>query len=73
MTIKEFTLENLEAAVKRNTEKAKRLEEQKEGHVTVADNSKLRKPFKPGTSLADAYKGKPKRSIKDFIDLGKYE
>ena len=65
MTIKEFTLENLEAAVKRNTEKAA-------GHVTVADSSKLRKPFKTGTSLADCYKGK-KRSIRDYIDLRKYE
>tara|TARA_R110002110_G_scaffold397557_1_gene612877 strand:+ start:2931 stop:3128 length:198 start_codon:yes stop_codon:yes gene_type:complete len=65
MTIKELTEQNLREAVKRNTEKAA-------GHVTVADSSKLRKPFKTGTSLADCYKGK-KRSIRDYIDLRKYE
>jgi hypothetical protein len=73
MTIKELTVENLEAAVKRNTEKAKRLEEQKEGHVTVADNSKLRNPHKSPSRLADAYKNKPKKTTDDYIDLGKYE
>ena len=72
MTIKECTEQNLREAVKRNTEKAKRLEEQKEGHVTVADNSKLRNPHKSPSRLADAYKGK-KRSIRDYIDLRKYE
>ena len=66
MTIKEFTEQNLREAVERNTKKA-------EGHVTVADSSKLRNPFKTGTSLADAYKNRSKKSIKDFIDLGKYE
>lgn len=66
MTIKELTPENLKAAVKRNIEKA-------EGHVTVADSSKLRNPFKTGTSLADAYKNRSKKSIEDYIDLEKYE
>ena len=66
MTIKELTPENLKAAVKRNEQKA-------EGHVTVADNSKLRKPFKTGTSLANAYKNRSKKSIEDYIDLEKYE
>jgi hypothetical protein len=65
MTIKELTEQNLREAVKRNTEKAA-------GHVTVADNSKLRNPHKSPSRLADAYKGK-KRSIRDYIDLRKYE
>jgi len=65
MTIKELTEQNLREAVERNTKKAK-------GHVTVADNSKLRNPHKSPSRLADAYKGK-KRSIRDYIDLRKYE
>ena len=41
--------------------------------VTVADNDLLRNKFKTGTSLADAYKNKTKKTIADYIDLGKWE
>ena len=62
MTIKEFTEQNLREAVERNTKKA-------EEHVTVADNDLLKNKFKSGTSLADAYKNKPKKTTDDYINL----
>jgi len=41
--------------------------------VTVADNNLLKNKFKTGTSLADAYKNKSKKTTTDYIDLGKWE